>query len=293
MPKGKCLLKDPSGKKGHGRRQTRAHPLPSSLMADGPSFSCDEYHGSLLNLTRTPVPNRNPREQLKGVSFFKGLSDEALELVVQRMVHRSASAGTILFRKGETARGVYVLVKGRVEIYRITADGREQILHSEVPVQSVAELPVFDEGEYPAAGRAAEDSELYFLSRTDFQRLYHEHPEIADAVIRSLGRRLRKLVQVVETVTLRSVPSRVAKTLLEFAENHGVLRIGGSFKLARTQSDLANELATSRESVARALGDLRQKGIIQTAGRQVTIISLSGLENQAHGEEIAGPTTKK
>ncbi|MGW8265363.1 MAG: Crp/Fnr family transcriptional regulator, partial [Longimicrobiales bacterium] len=211
-------------------------------------------------------------------------SEDALELVARRMVHRTAPAGTILFRKGERARGVYLLVRGRVEIYRSTSDGREQVLHSETPVQSVAELPVFDGGEYPASGRTSEDSELYFLSRDDFERLYREHPEIADALIRNLGRRLRKLVHVVEKVTLRSIPSRVAKTLIEVAESSGVLREGGRFRLSRTQSALAHELATTRESVARALGDLRRNGIIETEGRRVTIRSLRGLEEVARGE---------
>ena len=239
------------------------------------------------------MAQRNPKGQLRGVSFFKELSEETLELVAQRMVHRSAPAGTILFRKGEPARGVYLLVEGRVEIYRTTADGREQVLHSETPVESVAELPVFDEGDYPASGRTAEDSELYFLSRDDLQRLYHAHPEIADAVIRSLGRKLRKLVEVVEKVTLRSVPSRVAKTLLEFAEKAGTLKDGGSFDLSRTQSELAHELATSRESVARALGDLRQRRIILTEGRRVTISSVDSLENLARGEEPSPKTPTK
>ena len=234
--------------------------------------------------------HHDPRDQLRKVSFFRDLSEEALELVARRMVYRAAPAGTILFRKGEPARGVYLLVKGRVEIYRSTADGREQVLHSETPVQSVAELPVFDEGEYPASGRTSEDSELYFLSRDDFERLYREHPEIADAVIRNLGRRLRKLVHVVEKVTLRSVPSRVAKTLLEVAERSGALMEGGRFSLPRTQSALAHELATSRESVARALGDLRRCGFIETEGRQVTIRSLRGLEDVAQGE---GPCSAK
>jgi CRP/FNR family transcriptional regulator len=201
------------------------------------------------------------------------------------MVHRTVPAGTILFRKGEQARGVYVLVKGRVEIYRSTADGREQVLHSETPVQSVAELPVFDGGSYPAAGRTAEASELYFLALDDFQRLYREHPEIADAVIRNLGQRLRKLVTVVEKVSLRSVPSRVAKTLLEQAEKAGSLEDGGSFRLPRTQTDLAHELATSRESVARSLGDMRRRGIITTERRKVTILSLRGLADLARGED--------
>ena len=235
---------------------------------------------------------RNPREQLKDISFFRDLTPEALDLVCERMVHRAAPAGSILFRKGELARGVYVLVRGRVEIYRSTADGREQVLHSETPVQSVAELPVFDGGSYPASGRAAEDSELYFLSVDDFQRLYREHPEIADAVIRNLGQRLRALVNVVEKVSLRTVPSRVAKTLLEQAEREGSLEDGSSFRLSKTQSDLAHELATSRESVARALGDLRRKGIISTEGRRITILSLAELADLARGEGHPRPTGK-
>lgn len=227
------------------------------------------------------------------VSFFKELSPEALAVVARRLVRRSVPAGSILFLKGERARGVYLLVRGRVEIYQSTADGREQVLHSETPVQSIAELPVFDGGEYPASGRTVEDSELLFLSLDDFQRLYREHPEIADAVIRNLGRRLRGLVAVLDKVSLRSVPGRVAKTLLEQAERVGPLRNGLTFTIQRTQSELAHELATSRESVARALGDMRRTGIISTAGRSVTILSAEGLEELAQGEVSSRATARR
>jgi CRP-like cAMP-binding protein len=77
----------------------------------------------------------------------------------------------------------------------------------------------------------------------------------------------------------------VAKTLLELAERSGVLADGGSFMVARTQSELAHELATSRESVARALSHLRKRRIIETSGREVTIRSVRGLEDLARGEE--------
>ena len=232
-------------------------------------------------------------EELKGVSFFQELSPEAFEMVLQRMVRRRIPSGTTLFRKGEQARGVYLLYQGQVEIYRSTADGREQVLHVENPVQSIAELPVFDGGPYPASGRTAEDSEVYFLSIDDFQRLYREHPEISDAVIRNLGQRLRALVGVVEKISLRSVPERVAKSLLEGAEKERAARDGGTFTLQGTQSDLAHLLATSRESVARALGDLRRKGVISTEGRSVTIKSLSKLVDLAQGEPGLKPLKKR
>jgi CRP/FNR family transcriptional regulator len=240
----------------------------------------------------TLVP-RNIVEELKGVSFFQDLSQEALELVLKRMVRRRISSGTTLFRKGEQARGVYLLSKGQVEIYRSTPDGREQVIHVENPVESIAELPVFDGGPYPASCRTSQESEVLFLSLDDFKRLYREHPEISDAVIRHLGKRLRDLVRVVERSSLRSVPERVAKTLLEEAERVGVAKDGGTFTLHGTQSDLAHLLATSRESVARALGELRREGVIATDGRKVTIISLSQLVDLAQGESGAKPLQRR
>ena len=220
---------------------------------------------------------------LRQLSFFRELSTSALLAVAERMVPRSLPQGRILFHKGEPCRGLYVLLKGKVEIYRSTSDGREHVLHVERPVQTVAELPLFDAGLYPASGRVVEDSSLLFLSLDDFQRLYREHPEIADAVIRNLGRRLRHLVRTVERISLMSVPARVASFLLEQAERAGALKDGGAFTVPQTQSQMAHLLATTRESVARALGEFRGQGIIRQEGRQLVILSLARLE--AVGEE--------
>jgi CRP-like cAMP-binding protein len=97
----------------------------------------------------------------------------------------------------------------------------------------------------------------------------------------------------VEKISLRSVPERVAKSLLEGAEKERAARDGGTFTLQGTQSDLAHLLATSRESVARALGDLRRKGVISTEGRSVTIKSLSKLVDLAQGEPGLKPLKKR
>jgi CRP/FNR family transcriptional regulator len=221
---------------------------------------------------------------LESLSFFQGLPTEVLERIGERMVRREVPEGWILFRTGEVPRGVYVLAKGRVEVFRSSPGGREQVLHTEVPVQSIAELPLFDGGEYPASARAAEPSELYFLSRDDFQRLYREHPGISDAVIRDLGRRLRKLVQLVDRLSLKDVPARVAAALLDAAAAEDALKDGAQFEMRRTQEELAHALGTTRESVARALASFRNQGIIDQVGRNVTLLSLANLSRIESGE---------
>lgn len=224
-----------------------------------------------------------------GLPFFEGLPRETLEAVVERMVPRSLPRGYTLFRKGERCRGVYVLVSGQVEIYRATSDGREQVLHVENPVQTIAELPFFDTGLYPAAARTTRASKVLFLSLDDLQRLYRHHPEVAEAIIRNLGQRLRALVTLVEKISLKSVPARVAATLLEIAERAGRLEDGGTFTLSSTHTELAHQLATSRESVARAFAHFRNEGWIRQEGRCVTLRSLSALEQQAQGEPRSPP----
>ncbi len=225
--------------------------------------------------------NAQAADLLKRLPLFVRLGDGALVAVAERTVFKSFPRRSILFRKGEPCRGLYVVVEGSVRVYRANREGREQVLHTQGPGQPLAEVPLFDAGPYPASARALEDSRLLFLPIGDFQHLYRTHPEIADATIRELGRRLRKMVGLVEKISLRDVPARVAMTLLEYAEAAGALRDGGEFHLPRTQEELGAELATTRESVARALGRLRKGGLIQQEGARVRILSVDGLEAAA------------
>ncbi|MGI9190042.1 MAG: Crp/Fnr family transcriptional regulator, partial [Longimicrobiaceae bacterium] len=182
-------------------------------------------------------------EVLKRLPLFARLGEEALTAVAERCVFRSLPRETTLFRKGEPCRGLYVVVEGMVRVYRANRDGREQVLHMQGPGKPLAEVPLFDAGPYPATARAMEDSRVLFLPIKNFQQLYRTHPEIADATICELGRRLRTMVALVEKISLKDVPARVAMTLLEYAESAGALHEGGEFALPRTQEELAAELA--------------------------------------------------
>jgi CRP-like cAMP-binding protein len=216
------------------------------------------------------------QEALRGLPLFSHLDEAALEAVARRTVIRQVPRDGVIFRRGDPCAGLYVVLEGRVRVYRASADGREQVIHAVGPGRALA-----DGGPYPASARATEEARILFLPRDDFQWLYRHHPEIADVVIRDLGRRLRRMVALVEKISLRDVPARVALSLMEYAESEGQLRDGGELKLPRTQEEMASELATTRESVARALARLRREGAIRQRGRRVAIVSLARLESAA------------
>jgi CRP/FNR family transcriptional regulator len=206
-----------------------------------------------------------PIDLLRQLPLFASFGEPALVRLAARCVSRNFPAGHVLFSTGEPCRGLYIVESGRVRIYRTSPGGREQVLHSEGPGRPVAELPLFDGGDYPASAITEAESRLVFLPRADFEALYRENPDVAQAVIRTLGKRLRHLVHVTETLAFRDVAARLASFLAEYAEQHGTVAAGGGTEITvdRTREELSFEVGTARESVSRALKQLATKGIIE------------------------------
>lgn len=203
------------------------------------------------------------------IPLFATFGDAVVARLAARSVVRTHPAGHVLFTTGEECRGVYVVATGRVKIYRTSPAGREQVLQSEGPGRPVAELPLFDGGPYPASAITEEESRLIFVPRAEFEALYGENPDVARAVIHELGKRLRHLVHVTETLAFRDVAARLANYLAEYAEQHGRETPDGvEFVLPRTQEELSFELGTARESVSRAFKQLSQKGVIKLLTRK-------------------------
>ncbi len=219
---------------------------------------------------------------LRGLSLFRRLPGEALEQVARQVLIRRFTRNAMVFRRGESCEGLFVVVRGRVRVYRANAQGQEQVIHGQGPGDPLAEVPLFDGGPYPANARAEVDSELLFLPRDRFKELYRSEPEIADAVILELGSRLRRAVRLIGKISLRDVVGRVGLTVLEYAEAGGYGK-GETFTLPVTQTGMAEGLATTRESVARALKTLREEGFIEQEGARVRILDPQGLEDRSYG----------
>jgi CRP/FNR family transcriptional regulator len=157
--------------------------------------------------------------------------------------------------------------------------GREQVLAVNGPGDSIAELPVFDGGPFPASASAVEDTEIVFISRRDFQEYCLQHPEVPLKVLTVVGGRLRRLVGIIEELSFTTIRQRLISSLLKLAQSEGKQTARGiEFQLPATHQELANQLGTVRELVSRNLMRLQAEGLLDVDARQIVVKDLDGLK---------------
>jgi len=211
-------------------------------------------------------------EFLKRTELFGDLEGDVLELLASHALEQKLERGEVLFLAGEPAAGLYVITEGSVRAFRTGADGREQVIHVERAVTTIAEVPVFDDGNYPSTVAAEEETVVLFLAKRDVKSLCLMHPEIALAALKLLAGRLRKCAELVEALSLREVDQRLARWLLAEARARGQRTAGGlELTLVLTNQQIAARIGSVREVVSRALARLQQNGLIAVDGRRVTI----------------------
>ncbi|HLJ78233.1 MAG TPA: Crp/Fnr family transcriptional regulator [Acidobacteriaceae bacterium] len=215
---------------------------------------------------------------LASVPLFSGLSPEEVRLLAARFVRRHFSAGELLFSEGDPCRGLYIIDSGRLRIFKSSASGREQVLAVEGPGSSVAELPVFDGGSYPASVSAVDDAQILFISRQDLRAFCLEHPEVALKMLAVVGARLRRLVGIIEELSFTTIRQRLVATLVRLAQTAGRRTEHGiEFELPGTHQEMANQLGTVRELVSRNLMRLQAEGLVQVNARSIIVRDLQGL----------------
>lgn len=216
---------------------------------------------------------------LKRVAIFSSLSEQEIAFLTSRLVQRKYGAGELIFGEGDPCAGIYVVQSGNVRIFKSSAGGREQVLSIDGPGSSIAELPVFDGGNYPASAQAVSDSTLFFFSRQDFQALCLLHPQVALKVLRVIGGRLRRLVGIIEELSFTTVRHRLIALLVRLGKAEGI-RNGEAITLTlpANNSELAAQIGTVRELVSRNLSRLQAEGLIQVDNRELVIPSLKRLE---------------
>jgi CRP/FNR family transcriptional regulator len=215
---------------------------------------------------------------LESTALFSSLSTEELRALAARTVRKHLKAGDLLFSEGEPCHGLHIIASGKVRIFKTSVNGREQVLAVNQPGESVAELPVFDGGEYPASAVAIEETQIAFIAQRDFHSYCLEHPQVALKVLSVVGARLRRLVGIIEELSFTTIRQRLVATLLKLAQNEGAKTASGiEFLLPSTHQELANQLGTVRELISRNLMRLQAEGLLEVDARRIVVKDIKGL----------------
>ena len=221
---------------------------------------------------------------LRKTVLFSELSEQELNYIAERAVIRNFEAGQLVFSEGEACPGLWIVETGKVRIYKSSPSGREQVLAIEGPGSSVAELPVFDGGTYPASAASVNEAKLLYISKEDFQSLCLKHPEVALKVLRIVGRRLRGLVGIIEELSFTTVRHRLISMLVRMATEGHRTNEGVEITLPANQQELAAQMGTVRELISRNLSRLQAENLIRVEGRKIVVTDFPALQEAMKDE---------
>ena len=214
-------------------------------------------------------------ENLHKLPFFSELGEDELAEVASHVQERTLRRGEVILLEGEAPRAVYFIVHGQVRIYRLSPEGREQVLKRLGPGEAFNFVPVLDGAPNPSSAIAWTDVTVYAIERDHFVQMLRKHPALAVAILTDFAAKLRHVTALAEDLSLRTVGARLAKLLLtQAAKKEEVPR-------RMTQQEMAAQLGTVREVVGRALAELEREGLIRLERHRIIIVDRSGLEAKA------------
>jgi CRP-like cAMP-binding protein len=222
---------------------------------------------SLVELKRTVVVNA-----LRSCQLFTGLPSDDLEKIADVTVVKTLEKGAYLFHEGDPARGFYIVQRGAVNVHRVTAAGKEQVIHVFRTGDSFAEAAVVAPTGYPADARALEPTQVLLVQKEGIFGLLKRQPELALRMLGSMSSHLRVLVGQIEDLTVKDVETRLANWLVKRCPNPQS-ETPVKIELTVTKRVLAAELGTVSETFSRTLAKFRRQKLIAVKGRVVTVLS--------------------
>jgi len=219
---------------------------------------------------------------ISGIPLFSGLDVHQLKDIEQIAIHKHYKKGDFVFYEGDDGNGFYVVVEGTVKIFKVSSEGKEQILHIFGPGEPFGEVPVFSGQSFPANTEAIAKSHLLFFPRTAIVNLITENPSLALNMLAVLSMRLRQFTVQIENLSLKEVPARLAAYLIYLAEEQ---ESEDSVTLNISKGQLASLLGTIPETLSRIFSKMNRQNLIEVKDRNIRLLDLDGLHELAeHGK---------
>jgi CRP/FNR family cyclic AMP-dependent transcriptional regulator len=216
-------------------------------------------------------------EDLRRIPLLANLSDDALARVAGAALARTYKPGEAIIFEGDLCQAAYFVAKGRVRVYRLSPAGREQVLARLGPGQTFNTVPPFRPGGVNHASvETLTEVTVYAVSSADLRRLVSQSPELALALLQDFANRLDHLTNLVEDLSLRTVRGRLARFLLENANE-------GQATRRWTQDEIAAHLGTVRDMIGRTMRAFVDAGLVRMDRQRIVLLDREGLEAEAYG----------
>ena len=220
---------------------------------------------------------------IPSVGFFAGMPEVLLRELEAIAIEKMFRKGEMVFYEGDKSIGFYLLLSGLIKIYKLSQEGKEQILQFIKPTETFGEVVVFSGKVFPAHAEAIQESRALLFPRKNFLELIRANPDMALTMLAILSERLRRFTIQVENLSLKEVPSRLASYFLYLSKNEGK---GDRFTLEVSKGQLASLLGTIPETLSRVLTRMKDHGIIEVEGNHIRLLDFPRLLSLSEGDKL-------
>ena len=212
------------------------------------------------------------------IPLFNGLPEDQVVAIKKIAVEKKINKGEIIFSEGDEGKGFFVIAEGRVKVFKVSTEGKEQILHIFGPGQPFGEVPVFAGQKFPANAQAIDKTRVLFFGRDSIVNLISANPSLALNMLASMSKKLRQFAVQIENLSLKEMPARLASYLIILADEQNKDDVV-TLKISKGQ--LASTLGTIPETLSRVLAKLSGQNLISVDGKRITLLDRRGLEDLA------------
>lgn len=213
---------------------------------------------------------------LSSVPYLAELDEHVLHALAAAATVRRYAAGQVVFLEGEPCAGLYVVQEGWLKSFKLSLEGREQVIRFVGPGEAFNEIGVLAGSVNQVSVAALEPATIWIIRRDALLRLMDESPSLARIITQNLAQRVLYLLTLVEDLSLRTVEARLARLLLEHADESTLHR-----RQWTTQTEMAARLGTVLDVVNRALHKLADEGLIRLERHQIELLDRKGLMSRA------------
>lgn len=209
---------------------------------------------------------------LSEITVFQDLSPREMEELNRITTISAVPRGRVFYRPEEPGEVLFIIKEGRVQLYRISPEGKKLVITTLGPHTLFGEMALLGTKLHNTFAEAVEDCTICVMSRNDLERLILSKPQVALRILEITGRRLREAEERLENMAFKGIPARLASLLLRLAQEQGSSDITGL-----THQDLAESVGTYRETATQVLNDLKAQGYIEIGRKRITILDSEGL----------------